>query len=158
MSASPLRTASKVPGGAATARGSALHLILPGTFCSIMAHHSTCVVLSACVGGTHVDSVSVVCAVAGAADKTAVTVINALAARLANKGIWASSKDGAIVSDGPRPSHCRKPSRLCRNDAYRVPPVHGADCDQPRERGTPPHRCAPSMRASPARCGPEELL
>src|SRR5512134_624961 len=66
MSASPLRTASNVPGGAATARGSTLHLILPGTFFSTISHHSTCVVLSACAGGTQVDNVIVVCAAAGA--------------------------------------------------------------------------------------------
>src|SRR5262245_14375344 len=94
MSASPLRTASKVPGGAATARGSALHLILPGTFCSIIAHHSTCVVLSACVGGTQVARVSVVCAVAGATSHAVASVISALAARLANKAMRASWEDG----------------------------------------------------------------
>src|SRR5687767_4991981 len=96
MSATPVRTASNVPGGAATARGSTLHLILPGTFCSIIAHHSTCVVLSECVGGTHDDSVIVVCATAGARAVSSAAVASTVRTdgavnRRANGGMRGSS-------------------------------------------------------------------
>src|SRR5262245_8593353 len=67
MSARPLRTASNVPGGAGTGRRSALHLTLPRTVCASIEHHWIGVVVSACVGGTHDDSVIVVWAAAGVA-------------------------------------------------------------------------------------------
>ena len=61
-SAKPLRTASKVPGGADTARGRMLHLILPLVFFSSSPHHSFCVSDRVCVGDNQLDAASTVCA------------------------------------------------------------------------------------------------
>jgi hypothetical protein len=66
MSTKPLRTASKVPGGAVTARGSTVHLTLPGSLAASISHHSIWVVVRVWAGGTHDDSVSTVWAATGA--------------------------------------------------------------------------------------------
>src|SRR5262245_32584918 len=126
MSASPLRTASNVPGGAATARGSALHLILPATFCSSIAHHSTCVVVNAWVGGTQDDSANVVCAAAGASPAigTARHSRAARAARAADKGMADSS---LRLADSDRTEHTR-------------PIAENAGAQERRRRGTRPCR------------------
>src|SRR5690242_4260293 len=65
--------ASKVPGGAATPRGRMLHLILPEVFLASRSHHSFCAMLNACVGGTQLETVSTVCAAAGAQATVSVT-------------------------------------------------------------------------------------
>src|SRR3954465_8074085 len=71
MSASPFLTASKVPGGLATARGRMLHFILPDVFFSSRSHHSFCASDMAWVGCSQVDAVSTVCAEAGAQARAA---------------------------------------------------------------------------------------
>jgi hypothetical protein len=63
--------ASKVPGAAVTPRGRMLHFILPAVFFSSRSHHSFCAMLSPCVGGTQLETVSTVCAPASGAARTA---------------------------------------------------------------------------------------
>src|SRR5512134_2612243 len=149
MSASPLRTASNVPGGAATARGNTLHLILPGTFCSSIAHHSTCVVLSECVVGTQVDSVSVVCAAAGAA--VASSAADASAARSGervnkrtNGGMRGSSaKTGGLSPNDPVRPIAENAGGTPAQPSPTSPLDRGAAASQPREQGSWPGHVQP---------------
>ena len=57
-------TASKVPGAAVTPRGRKLHFILPAVFFSSRSHHSFWAMLAVWVGGSQLDTVNTVCALA----------------------------------------------------------------------------------------------
>ncbi len=67
MSARPSRTASKVPGAAATPLGRMLHFMRPLLSFSSASHQFFWATLSVCVGGTHDDTENTVCAEAAPA-------------------------------------------------------------------------------------------
>src|SRR3990167_9073322 len=60
MSARPSRTASNVPGGAATLLGRMLHFMRPALSFSSMSHQFFCTVLRVCVGGSQLETVNTV--------------------------------------------------------------------------------------------------
>ncbi|WP_382327094.1 hypothetical protein ACFJGX_22285 [Hydrogenophaga sp. UC242_50] len=60
MSARPSRTASKVPGAAATPLGRMLHFMRPALSFSSRSHQLFCAMLSVCVGGTQLETVKTV--------------------------------------------------------------------------------------------------